>query len=158
SIRAAHETVRSLESSTLPEPELESAALPATGVEGPPAPGDSVWVRSLAREGIFEAAESSGRARVRVGNVAFVVLAAELVRTASRAPSAAPTVPASVIPAPEPGPTRLDLRGMERADAESALEGFLDRLLRDGAPRAEIVHGKGTGVLRDAVHRLLARH
>lgn len=50
---------------------------------------------------------------------------------------------------------RIDLRG-KRADAALAeLEQFLDRCLLSGAEGVEIVHGRGTGALRKAVHELL---
>ena len=32
----------------------------------------------------------------------------------------------------------------------------MDRALRDGADRVEVVHGKGSGRIKDAVHRQLA--
>jgi len=50
---------------------------------------------------------------------------------------------------------RLDLRG-KRADlALAELESFLDRSLLAGSEGVEIVHGRGTGVLRKAVHQFL---
>ena len=50
---------------------------------------------------------------------------------------------------------RLDLRG-KRADlALAELEQFLDRSLLSGVEGVEIVHGRGTGALRKAVHELL---
>ena len=50
---------------------------------------------------------------------------------------------------------RLDLRG-KRADlALAELEQFLDRSLLSGVEGVEIVHGRGTGALRKAVHQLL---
>jgi DNA mismatch repair protein MutS2 len=53
------------------------------------------------------------------------------------------------------GPLSLDLRG-ERADtALSGLERFLDRAVLGGREEIEVVHGRGTGVLRREVHSFL---
>ena len=52
---------------------------------------------------------------------------------------------------------RLDLRG-KRADlALAELEQFLDRSLLSGVEGVEIVHGRGTGALKAAVHRQLKK-
>jgi len=46
---------------------------------------------------------------------------------------------------------RLDLRGYRVADAILAVEKYLDDALRVGMARVEILHGTGTGALREAV-------
>ncbi|KAF0153378.1 MAG: MutS2 family protein [Ignavibacteria bacterium] len=43
---------------------------------------------------------------------------------------------------------RLDLRGMRYEDAEFALIKFLDEANMNGVDRVEVLHGKGTGVLK----------
>jgi DNA mismatch repair protein MutS2 len=43
---------------------------------------------------------------------------------------------------------RLDLRGMRYEDAEFALIKFLDDANMNGVDRVEVLHGKGTGVLK----------
>lgn len=52
---------------------------------------------------------------------------------------------------------RVDLRG-QRADlALAELEQFLDRALLAGPDGVEVVHGRGTGALRKAVHQFLKK-
>ena len=59
-------------------------------------------------------------------------------------------------PAASPDATaRLDLRGARVEDALSALESRIDAVLLAGGERLEIIHGVGTGALRDAVRRRL---
>lgn len=53
------------------------------------------------------------------------------------------------------GSTRLDLRGMRGEEAIAALEGALDHALLRGFRLLEVVHGRGTGVLRRQVHEFL---
>jgi len=47
--------------------------------------------------------------------------------------------------------TELDLRGMRVDEAFDAVDKYLDDAVLSGLPRARIIHGKGTGALRDAV-------
>lgn len=47
--------------------------------------------------------------------------------------------------------TRLDLRGMRVDDALRLAESFLDRCFGEGQTRASIIHGHGTGALRQAL-------
>ena len=72
---------------------------------------------------------------------------------------------------PEPGPAQvsidlgpalptveLDLRGYRADEALIKVEEFLDKALRDGLSSVRIIHGRGTGALRNAVRELLRRH
>ncbi|MBX3008236.1 MAG: endonuclease MutS2 [Melioribacteraceae bacterium] len=50
---------------------------------------------------------------------------------------------------------RLDLRGMRGDEAEFEVLKFLDGALINSIDRVEILHGKGTGVLKQIVHSIL---
>ena len=52
---------------------------------------------------------------------------------------------------------RLDLRGMRTDEAVSALQQHMDQAVLQGRKEVAIIHGRGTGVLRKAVHEELAR-
>ncbi len=47
--------------------------------------------------------------------------------------------------------TKLDLRGMNMEEARIELAKFIDQAMLTNPPELEIIHGKGTGVLRDFV-------
>ena len=49
----------------------------------------------------------------------------------------------------------LDVRGMRVDDALSLAESFLDRMYGASEPVAFILHGAGTGALRDAIRKHL---
>lgn len=49
----------------------------------------------------------------------------------------------------------LDIRGMTADEGIMKVDGFIDECLLSGLKIITIIHGKGTGVLRDAVHRFL---
>jgi DNA mismatch repair protein MutS2 len=52
----------------------------------------------------------------------------------------------------------LDLRGQRADDALDAMERYLDSAYLAGLPFVRIIHGKGTGKLRQAVRETLSQH
>lgn len=52
--------------------------------------------------------------------------------------------------------TELDLRGMRVSEADSAVQYYIDDAIALGVPQVRILHGTGTGALREAVRSLLA--
>ena len=52
--------------------------------------------------------------------------------------------------------TRIDLRGARVDEALARVQRFVDEALVGGVPSVEILHGKGTGALRQAIHDQLA--
>jgi DNA mismatch repair protein MutS2 len=59
----------------------------------------------------------------------------------------------AVKPSPE-----LDLRGMTVDEALPLVDQRLDEAARAGVPELRIIHGKGTGTLRQAVREMLRKH
>ena len=54
--------------------------------------------------------------------------------------------------------SEVDLRGMDSVEAICVLDRFLDEAFRGNLPSVRIIHGKGTGVLRSAVHQSLKKN
>ena len=52
----------------------------------------------------------------------------------------------------------VDLRGMDAIEAICVLDRYLDEAMRSNLKQVRIIHGKGTGVLRKAVHEDLKRN
>ena len=121
---------------------------------GPLRPGDTVWVKSLRALGQLQALEDD-EAEVQVGPLRVRVPARELER---RAPPPPAVEPASVRYTPPSVPLRLDLRGQTVEEALEQLDRYLDAAALAGLPWAHIVHGKGTGALRQAVRDFLRCH
>ncbi len=60
-------------------------------------------------------------------------------------------------PAPlEAGVPRCDVRGLRADEALREVEAFLDRAFRDGEPAVLLVHGHGTGALRQSLRAALS--
>ena len=55
-------------------------------------------------------------------------------------------------------PAEVDLRGMDSIEAIAVLERYMDEAMRSNLPSVRIIHGKGTGTLRNAVHQCLKRN
>ena len=67
-------------------------------------------------------------------------------RTREDSPDIASAVPAA----------RIDLHGLRVEEALALVTNEIDRSLLAGADRLEVVHGKGSGRIREALHRHLA--
>ncbi len=55
-------------------------------------------------------------------------------------------------------PTEVDLRGMDSIEAICVMERYLDEAMRANLKSVRIIHGKGTGTLRAAVHQSLKKN
>ena len=59
---------------------------------------------------------------------------------------------------PEVNSVRLDIRGKKPEEVEYEIIRFIDDSYAAGVTQVEIVHGKGTGVLKKFVHELLDKN
>ena len=55
-------------------------------------------------------------------------------------------------------PTEIDLRGMDAIEAICVLQRYMDEAMRSNLQTVRIIHGKGTGILRSAVHQELKKN
>lgn len=55
-------------------------------------------------------------------------------------------------------PNEVDLRGMDSIEAVCVMERYLDSAMRANLSTVRIIHGKGTGALRNAVHQALKKN
>ncbi len=74
-------------------------------------------------------------------------------KTQKPAPTASPKVVLAARAASE-----LDIRGLETLEAESVVENYIDAAVMAKLGTVTIIHGKGTGALRKAVHEMLKRN
>lgn len=120
--------------------------------------GDRVWVERL--RSVAEVLETDARGKVRVsaGMMKLWVDVADL-RAVQRGRETSQVVPV-MKPSTPPTPERvirtrdntLDVRGMRADEAVAMAEAFLDRMFGAAESCAFILHGVGTGALRDAIH------
>jgi DNA mismatch repair protein MutS2 len=97
-----------------------------------------------------------GKAVLGIGSLKLVADSASLTRLSAQ-PSAGPPVRRSASPAPPDADYEIDLRGLTGEEAEQAVVGALDRAVLAEQPFLRIIHGKGTGVVRERVQQVLRR-
>ncbi len=136
-----------------------SAAREARRPRGPLSVGDLVSVRGMDVRGSVETIdERAQEAEVIVGNVQLRVALGRLSHADEKESTGEHLPEVRLDLGPVLGSMEVDLRGMRSEDALMRVEEFLDRAVRDGLASVRIVHGKGTGALRQAVRELLEHH
>ena len=126
------------------------------GVRKPIAAGDRVQIVALGQEGEVLSV-SDGTADVMLGSLKMRQPLDALERL-GRARPATQERAVFVPPAPDPVSIELDLRGYRAGEVGEMLERYLENAYRSGLPFVRIIHGKGTGALRNVVREFLAGH
>jgi DNA mismatch repair protein MutS2 len=136
-----------------PEDEREEGAL---------AVGDTVYVRGMGQRGeLLSTPDAKGEAEVQVGSLKLRVNAGDLDRLSKRQAHSNETPPRIATPtrSPEEAPElQLDLRGWRVEDALEEVETYLDNAALAGLSFVRLLHGKGTGALRQAIRQRLAHN
>lgn len=123
--------------------------------------GNWVRVKSLKKDGLVTEVLSSGDVRVAVGSLSLICHPNDLTELARKPEpeitvaekkrrmkkGASPTAPT----------LSLDLHGMRVEEAISAVDSRINSAIMAGAESLRIVHGKGTGRIKDALHRYLSQ-
>jgi DNA mismatch repair protein MutS2 len=129
--------------------------------------GDRVWVTRVRAEAEVVEVLGGGTVKVAAGPLKMTVSMGELraLVDATRAPPQPPAGPARpgpdrrVLPAENPIATTdntCDLRGLRVDDGVAMANAFLDRAIGSGLDVVFLLHGHGTGALRDALRKELA--
>jgi DNA mismatch repair protein MutS2 len=122
--------------------------------------GDRVWVANLQASGEVLALTGRGEeADVQIGNfrLKLPVKRLELRQKAVKDDASQRVSLQGGARIESPG-IEFDMRGERVEDGLAHLERYLDDAYMARLPWVRIIHGKGTGVLRDAVRRLLREH
>ena len=132
----------------------------------PPRPfkqGDTVKLADTGREGkLMTLPNVKGECRVQIGSMTVKTNAGNL-RLVETAPkkqqSSVGKIKKSLTSnASRRGGMELDIRGCMGDEGVMQMEMFLDSAILSGLSEVVVIHGKGTGALRDAVHAALRRN
>jgi DNA mismatch repair protein MutS2 len=126
-------------------------------VTAPLAPGDPVVAADLGVRGTIAAIEGEDAEVVGQRGLRVRIPLARL--RPDGAPTQRETPPVRVVAAVRPdAPSELDVRGRRAQEAREAVRGFVDDAALAGLPIVRVIHGRGTGSVRNAVRDELRRH
>ncbi len=167
-IRAIEEKMEKMEEKVEAPVERKSEQL-AVGSNQSVKLGERVTVSTLNAEGVVTALGESD-AEIQIGTLRIRARLSELVRGGGEQSSekrkqspvsikqkADGGARTSVSAAKSPG-MEVDLRGLMADDALDKMEKYLEQAFLSGLPFVRIIHGKGTGKLRQAVREALRGH
>lgn len=122
--------------------------------------GDDIIVLSYGQRGTLTNQLKDGRWEAQVGLIKMTLEDKEfdLVQAQQEAPvkkKQVNVVKRAVGKAPQ---ARLDLRGKRYEEAMEALDAFIDQALLNNMAQVDIIHGIGTGVIREGVTKYLQRN
>jgi len=122
--------------------------------------GDDIIVLSYGQRGTLTNQLKDGRWEAQVGLIKMTLEEKEfdLVQAQQEAPvkkKQVNVVKRAVGKAPQ---ARLDLRGKRYEEAMEALDAFIDQALLNNMAQVDIIHGIGTGVIREGVTKYLQRN
>jgi len=121
--------------------------------------GDRVYWRRGALEGtVLSAPDTTGHVLIAGGNLKVRVPKAELA-PAKGLEKPSPGPPSQVeVPFPDEVRTEIDIRGMQVDEALEAVDKFVNDALLAGLGEVRVIHGVGTGALRNSVIPFLKQH
>jgi DNA mismatch repair protein MutS2 len=125
------------------------------------AAGQTVWVETMKRQGqVTEVDERRGKVTVDADGITIQVDASAIMeaKQETTGPAAPPAQGRTIIPRPAAVAPELDLRGLRVEEALRKLETYLNQACLADLASVRIIHGFGTGAVRDAVHRALSGH
>lgn len=132
----------------------ESLAKKRIEREGIPQVGDSVRLGGTEAMGVVESI-AGGKAVVMSGSMRVEAPLESLVIVREKpTPAAERMAPTLHAPAPRGVPSSIMVRGMTVDEALPEVEIYLDRAFRAGYGEVVVIHGRGEGILRRAVHSL----
>jgi DNA mismatch repair protein MutS2 len=119
--------------------------------------GDTIWIKEAGLTAtVLTVLEESQEIEVQAGRTKMRLGLDSVVKTT--APPDTATTPTRSYPAVQRVPLELDLRGKRADEVEVALDNYLNDAAQSNIEEARIIHGIGTGTVRNIVRGFLASH
>ena len=122
--------------------------------------GDDIIVSSYGQRGTLTKRFKDGRWEAQVGLIKMTLQESEFDLVKSDKAQASQKKQAHLVKrtSQKAPSTRLDLRGKRYEEAMQELDEFIDQALLNNMAQVDIIHGIGTGVIRDGVTKYLRRN
>ena len=157
------ETVADLEEEIAEPVVRETSKQPVRKVSGPLRLGEKVHLRSIDQDGVVTTIGEE-EVEIQIGMLRIRARLSDVVRKgepqpepqakAAKSKSGRITLPTT----PDTPGVEFDMRGQRVDEGLDALDHYLERAYLAGLPYVRIIHGKGTGRLRESVRRALGRN
>ena len=146
--------------------QAEEGLSPSTPVEDnrrssrPVLPGDVVEIRSMGIQAEVVSVSPERVLTLKAGMMTVTAKESEVLLLEGRQikPKKKQAVSSGTVLRTSSMRPEIDLRGMESIEAVAAAEQFLDNAVMAKLSPVTIIHGKGTGALRTAIHQMLRRN
>jgi DNA mismatch repair protein MutS2 len=141
----------------------ESEKIEPEAAPPPPRPvtaGDLVEVRGLGAQATVTEVNSDGSANLILGNARVTLNIAQLkvVTPSENVKKSNEKLIRTSTPVIDAPTRELDIRGIRAIEVYEQVVAFLDEAALLGLTSVRVIHGKGTGALRDATREALKRH
>lgn len=127
-----------------------------------PRVGDRVRVESLRSEGVvLKMEDSDDRVEVMTERGKVKASLSDIVKVGGKEEEKEPQAPKSVWSAkgiPQEPPSSINVIGLTVEDALPLVDRFIDQALLHGLEKVQIIHGVGSGRLRDGIGKFLRKH
>ena len=117
--------------------------------------GDDVYITSYDQYGTISRILKDNQYEVSIGNMSVKLAKKELTKVKTITNQQPKEINFSFRKSKETISMTLDLRGKRYEDAKEALDKYIDDLVVVGLKQATIIHGYGTGVIRELVQNFL---
>ncbi len=121
--------------------------------------GDRVWLSGMNLQGtVISPPDSNGQLEIQVGNTRIRISPENLEKAQAMAKPVVGQPAVKGPPVRRPVSMELDLRGKRAEEVEVELDSYLNDASLANLPEVRIIHGVGTGTVRQIVRQFLASH
>ena len=158
-LQKARTSLKQMKDIPQPQPNSGPQAVLEPAQAGQLLPGDQVYVLSLKTDAtVLNKPDNKGNVYIQAGVMKLTTPLSNLRKKNAPQPAQAPQARGRVQRSEKRVPMELDVRGTTVEEAKMVIDMHLDAAVLAGLQQTSIIHGKGTGALRNGVRAYLQHH